>query len=73
MMTSVHAHAGQRKCCPDRVAGEQRIVLRRTDKRNHTQFHRKLINQFLSFFFRQNATFKVTFNVNVNERVNASD
>ena len=71
--TSVHTHTCYFQSCPYRVTGEQLVVRSDSCEFYHTEFHNHMIDQFLSFFFSQDACCNIFLNINIKESRNTSD
>ena len=65
--TAVQTHTADRFGCPNRVAGEELVVFRRTQETDHTQFHHQVVNEFLRLGFGNHTVFQVAFDVNIQE------
>ena len=51
--------------CPYRVTGEQLVVEAILAEFYHTEFHNHMVDQFLSFFFSQDACCNIFLNINI--------
>ena len=65
--SAVYARSCHVQCCPYRIPGEQLVVRWDSGKLDHTQFHGKVIDQFLYFFFCDDALIQISLEINIKE------
>ena len=64
----VQPHAADHFRRPDRIAGEERVELRRAQEAHHADLHDEVVDQFLRLDFIQPSCLHVAFNVDIEER-----
>ena len=69
----VLAHAADGFRHPGRIAGEQRVVFRRTDEADDAQLHHELVDDFLQLLLRDRSRLEVAFEIDVEEGRNAPE
>ena len=72
-MASVHTYARQGFGNPDRVAGKEIVIFRRTGKFDNTQLHDEMIHEFLNLFFRKGPQRQIPFRVDIQESGGAAE
>ena len=70
---AVNTLSAQRFSHPNRVAGEQIVVFRRTQETDNTQFDDKLVDQLLCLLFRQLAFADILFDIDIEESRSTSE
>ena len=66
--TAIQPHAANHFRGPDRIAGEERVELRRAQETYHADLHDEVVDQLLGLHLIQPSCLHVAFNVDIEER-----
>ena len=66
--TAIQPHPANHLRGPNRIAGKQRIKLRRAQKTDHADLHNEVVDQLLRLLLRQLTGTQIAFNINIQKR-----
>ena len=70
---TVHTHTTDRFSYPNRVTREESVVLRSAEEAHDAELHHELVDEFLSFYFRELTSLDVAFDEDVQEGRHTTD
>ena len=70
---AVHTHTADRFSHPNGVSGEEGVVFGGAEEAHDTELHHELVDEFLSFYFRERTGAEIAFDVDVEEGRNTAD